>query len=242
MSQRNWPPMDWHSIINASIALWEQRTQRNDFTEDQRVVTTVCQQQLPSSMKDMNIWRLWNRNLLCQKRNTECYTTEMSFSITRCPIARHNKRSWRGHLFKDLVLCWHQVCISFFFLTSVFIITWKQVNKVESICVQGLTCVLIIDNIEHLYSSNTANLHIYFLLVWVIECLITGLKLKMAYLWLQSLMQSIDLKSSSATRCLMIVSVCTNTCYYIFFCIIKTLQNVKFMHVYKSPVIRAEAT
>ncbi|CAH3172757.1 unnamed protein product [Porites lobata] len=38
-----------------SIALWEQRTQRNDFTEDQRVVTTVCQQQLPSSMKDMNI-------------------------------------------------------------------------------------------------------------------------------------------------------------------------------------------
>ena len=46
-------------------------------------------------------------------------------------------------------------------------------------------------NIEHLY------LHIYFLLVWVIECLITGLKLKMAYLWLQSLMQSIDFKSFS---------------------------------------------
>ena len=95
------------------------------------------------------------------------------------------------------------------------------------------------DNIEHLYSNNTANLHIYFLLVWVIECLITGLKLKMAYLWLQSLMQSIDFKSYSATTCLMIMSVCTNTCYYIFFCITKTLQNVKFIHVYKSPVIKA---
>ena len=86
-----------------------------------------------------------------------------------------------------------------FFLTSVSIITWRQVNKVDIICVQGLTCVLFIDNIEHLYSSNTANLHIYFLLVWVIECLITGLKLKMGYLWLQSLMQSIDFKSYSAT-------------------------------------------
>ena len=129
-----------------------------------------------------------------------------------------------------------------FFLKSVSIITWRQVNKVDSICVQGLTCVLFIDNIEHLYSSNTANLHIYFLLVWVIECLITGLKLKMAYLWLQSLMQSIDFKSYSATTCLMIMSVCTNTCYYIFVCITKTLQNVKFIHVYKSPVIRAGAT
>ena len=104
-----------------------------------------------------------------------------------------------------------------FFLTSVFIITWRQVNKVESICVQGLTCVLFIDNIEFLYSSNTANLKIYFLLIWVIECLITGLKLKMADLWLQSLMQPIDFKSYSATSCLMIVSVCTNTCYYYIF-------------------------
>ena len=156
-------------------------------------------------------------------------------------ILRYNKRSWGGHLFKDLVLCWYQVCISLC-LTSVFIITWRQVNKVESICVQGLTCVLFIDNIEHLYSSNTANLHVYFLFVWVIECLITGLKLKMAYLWLQSLIQSTDFKSYSATICLMVVSVCTNTCYYMFFCIIKTLQNVKFIYVYKSPVIRAEAT
>ena len=55
-------------------------------------------------------------------------------------------------------------------------------------------------------------------------------------------MQSIDFKSQSASICLMIVSVCTNTCYYIFFCIIKTLQNVKFIHVDKYPVIRAEAT
>ena len=128
----------------------------------------------------------------------------------------YNKGSWGGNLFKDLFPSWHQVCISFF-LTSVSIITWRQVNKVDSICVQGLTCVLFIDNIEHLYSSNTANLHIYFLLVWVIECLITGLKLKMGYLWLQSLMQSIDFKSYSATSRSIIVSVCTNTCYYIFF-------------------------
>ena len=28
----------------------------------------------------------------------------------------------------------------------------------------------------------------------------------------------------------MIVSVCTNTSYYISFCIIKALQNVKFIH------------
>ena len=60
-----------------------------------------------------------------------------------------------GHLFKDLVLCWQQVCISFC-SKSVFISTLRQVNKVESICVQGLTCVLFIDKIEHLYSSNTA--------------------------------------------------------------------------------------
>ena len=37
----------------------------------------------------------------------------------------------------------------------------------------------------------------------------------------------------------MIVSVWASTCYYIFFCIIKTPQNVKFIHVYKSPVISA---
>ena len=68
---------------------------------------------------------------------------------------------------------------------------WRQVNKVESICVQW-TCVLFIDNII----LSIFICHI-FLLVWVIECLITGLKLKMAYLWLQSLMQSIDFKSFS---------------------------------------------
>ena len=40
----------------------------------------------------------------------------------------------------------------------------------------------------------------------------------------------------------MIVSVWASTCYYIFFCIIKTPQNVKFIHVYKSPVISAGVT
>ena len=55
-------------------------------------------------------------------------------------------------------------------------------------------------------------------------------------------MQSIDFKSYLATTCLMIVSVWASTCYYIFFCIIKTPQNVKFIHVYKSPVISAGVT
>ena len=40
----------------------------------------------------------------------------------------------------------------------------------------------------------------------------------------------------------MLVSVWASTCYYIFFCIIKTPQNVKFIHVYKSPVIGAGVT
>ena len=72
----------------------------------------------------------------------------LSFCIARCSLASCNKRSWGGHLFKNLFLCWIQVCISIC-LTSVFIITWRQVSKVESICVQA-TCVLSIDNIEHL--------------------------------------------------------------------------------------------
>ena len=48
--------------------------------------------------------------------------------------------------------------------------------------IKELTCVLFIDNIEHLYSSNAAIC--MFLSYWygVIECLKTGLKLKMAYL------------------------------------------------------------
>ena len=106
---------------------------------------------------------------------------------------------------------------------------WQHVNTY--LFVFARDCVTNL-NIKILNTFIQA-LHIYFLLVWVIECLITGLELKMAYLWLQS---------HSATFCLMIMSVCTNTCYYIFFCITKTLQNVKFIHVYKSPVIRAEAT
>ena len=65
----------------------------------------------------------------------------------RCSLARYNKKSWGGHLFEEFkVLCWHHVCISFCF-TPVFTIIWRQVHKVESIWIQGLTCVLFIDNI-----------------------------------------------------------------------------------------------
>ena len=107
-----------------------------------------------------------------------------------------------------------------------------------------MTCVLFIDNIEHIYSSNTSNLHVSFLLGSVIEKK-SRLKLEMTYLWLKSLIQSIDFKSHKNWVYEIFSQYLLNDCVsmykhmllHIFQCIIKTLQNVKFIPMFTNPFV-----